>query len=92
MALVAKLSVTEARERFTSLSDQFASSPDLTVQVTKHGRPVMAMLAWDTYEAIVETLEVMADPDLMAALRQSAEDLARGNVADWDAIKAELGL
>ncbi len=90
--MVAKLSVTEARERFTSLSDQFASSPDLTVQVTKHGRPVMAMLAWDTYEAIVETLEVMADPDLMAALRQSAEDLARGNVADWDAIKAELGL
>ena len=90
--MVAKLSVTEARERFTSLSDQFAASPDLTVQVTKHGRPVMAMLSWDVYESIIETLEIMADPDLMVALRQSAEDLTRGNVVGWDEIKAEMEL
>ncbi|HEY8309346.1 MAG TPA: type II toxin-antitoxin system Phd/YefM family antitoxin [Gemmatimonadaceae bacterium] len=90
--MVARLSMAEAREQFTRLPEQFEKEPDLTVQVTRHGRPVMAVLSWELYESITETLEVMADAELMAAIRQSAQEIARGETIPWETVKAELGL
>jgi len=52
----------------------------------------MALVAWDLYEAIVETLEIMGDADLMAALRQSIKEASEGKVIPWEEVKAELGL
>ncbi|MDQ6601162.1 MAG: type II toxin-antitoxin system Phd/YefM family antitoxin [Chloroflexota bacterium] len=90
--MVAKLSMAEAREQFTRLPEQFEKEPELTVQVTRHGRPVMAVLSWELYESITETLEILGDPELMAALRQSAQEIARGETIPWETVKAELGV
>jgi antitoxin YefM len=90
--MVAKLSMAEAREQFTRLPEQFEKEPELTVQVTRYGRPVMAVLSWELYESITETLEILGDPELTAALRQSAQELARGETLDWEMVKVELGL
>lgn len=89
--MVTTLSIAEAREQFTRLPERFDEEPDLTVQVTRHGKPVMVVLPWDIYESIIETMEVMADPDLMAALRQSANDIAQGKTSDLATVKARLG-
>ncbi|MGI8687827.1 MAG: type II toxin-antitoxin system Phd/YefM family antitoxin [Thermomicrobiales bacterium] len=89
--MVTTLSIAEAREQFTRLPERFDEEPDLTVQITRHGKPVMVVLPWDTYESIIETMEVMADPDLMAALRQSANDIAQGKTSDLATVKARLG-
>ena len=90
--MVATLSMAEAREQFTRLPEQFEREPELTVQVTRHGRPVMAVLSWELYESITETLEILGDPELMAALRQSAQEIARGETVEWETVKTELGL
>lgn len=90
--MVAKLSMAEAREQFTRLPEQFEKEPELTVQVTRHGRPVMAVLSWELYESITETLEILGDPELMAALRKSAQEIVRGETTDWETVKAELGV
>ncbi len=89
--MVTTLSIAEAREQFTLLPERFNEEPDLTVQITRHGKPVMVVLPWDVYESIIETMEIMADPDLMAALRQSANDIAHGKSRDLEAVKARLG-
>ncbi len=90
--MVAKLSMAEAREQFTRLPEQFEKEPGFTVQVTRYGRPVMAVLSWELYESITETLEILGDPELMAVLRQSAQEIACGETFDWEVVKAELGL
>lgn len=90
--MVATLSMAEAREQFTRLPEQFEKEPELTVQVTRHGRPVMAVLSWELYESITETLEILGDPELMAALRQSAQEIARGETIPWETVKVELGV
>lgn len=90
--MVATLSMAEAREQFTWLPEQFEKEPELTVQVTRHGRPVMAVLSWELYESITETLEILGDLELMAALRQSAQEIARGETIPWETVKAELGV
>jgi len=85
------LPITEARDELTSLPDKLNASHE-TVTVTRHGKPVLAILPWDEYEALVETLEIMSDKDLMAALRQSIKEIKQGKLIPWERIKRELDL
>lgn len=73
------LTITEAREQLTKLPDQFAEeqAPE-PVTVTRHGEPVLAILPWELYESLVETLEILSDPEAMAQFRASVAALERG--------------
>lgn len=83
------LSITEAREQLTRLPDELARS-HATVAITRRNQPVLAVLAWDLYEAIMETLDVMGQPELLAALRASAQDIAEGRTISLDDLSREL--
>ena len=85
------ISITKARGMLTKLPEQLAEQ-NRAIALTRRGKPVMALVAWDLYEAIVETLEIMGDADLMAALRQSIKEASEGKVIPWEEVKAELGL
>ncbi len=69
--------IEELAERLPALQKILADDPDAVVAITKHGKPLMALLPWDSWEdtedqaAMMETLEIMADPNAMAAIRQS---------------------
>jgi PHD/YefM family antitoxin component YafN of YafNO toxin-antitoxin module len=43
-------------------------------------------------EAWLETLEIMADEECMAAFRRGIEDLEAGRTTSWEDVKKELGL
>lgn len=86
-----KLSITEARTQLTQLSRRLEGKPD-TVMVTQHGRAVLAVLPWDLYDSILATMEVMGDPQLMDALRRSADDIARGRTLSHEEVGRRHGL
>ncbi len=84
-------SISEIREEITRLPEHFDREPE-AVTVTRHGKPVMAILPWELYESLIETLEVISDPDLMAAFRQGVQELAEGKGRPWEDVKKDLGL
>ena len=86
-----ELPITEARHALTSLPKRLAEDPS-TVAITRRGKPVLAVMPWDLYESIVETLEIMGDDDLMAALRQGIKEIEAGKGVSWEKVKRELGL
>lgn len=83
-------SISEIREQITRLPEQFDQDPT-TVAVTRHGKPVMAILPWELYESIMETLEVMSDAELMDAFREGVKELAEGKGEPLDDVLKELG-
>jgi prevent-host-death family protein len=95
------ISISEAQNKITQLPEQFAEDPE-AVTVTRHGKPVMTILPYETYERIrealetieslQETLEIMQDEELMAAFRQGVQELAEGKGRPWEDVKKELGL
>jgi PHD/YefM family antitoxin component YafN of YafNO toxin-antitoxin module len=85
------ISITKARSMLTKFPEQLNKEHG-AIALTRRGKPVMALLAWDLYEAIVETLEIMEDAGLMAALRLSIKEASEGKVIPWEEVKAELGL
>jgi len=83
-------SISEIREEITRLPERFAEDPE-AVTVTRHGKPVMAILPWALYESIMETLEVMSDAELMASFREGVKELAEGKGEPLDDVLKELG-
>jgi len=53
---------------------------DSTITVTRNGEPVGIIMTPNRYDAMVETIEIMADKDVMAALNKSAADFKAGRV------------
>ena len=47
------------------------------VIITRSGRPAGVLISVDEYEGLMETLEVLADPELAAAVRRGLEEAER---------------
>ncbi|MFL5592180.1 MAG: type II toxin-antitoxin system Phd/YefM family antitoxin [Ktedonobacteraceae bacterium] len=99
------ISISEAQNKITQLPEQFGEEPE-AVTVTRHGKPVMAILPFNTYrslleqldtaleklDALEETLEILHDEELMASFREGVQELAEGKGRPWEDVKKELGL
>lgn len=87
------LSIMEARKKLTSMPETLMHGGEADIlEVTRRGKPVLAVMPWELYEAIAETLEVMGDKDMMAQLRQSIREMDAGSLVAWQDAKKELGL
>ncbi len=85
-----KIGMNDARAALTRLPEELEAEPGV-VSVTRHGRPVLAIMTWDDYEGILETFEILKDPEAMADLRQAIQDKEDGKVRDFEEVAAELG-
>lgn len=86
-----QLTISEARRGFLDLPEKLAREPERAVTITRRGQPVLAVLPWEFYESIVETLEVLSEPALVAALRESIEDIERGRLLNHEEVGTRLG-
>jgi antitoxin YefM len=48
------------------------------VVITKHGRPAAIMLSLEDLESLEETLAILSDPELLAAIREADAEVAAG--------------
>ena len=83
--------ITEARDALTSLPERLAKEQE-AVAVTRRGKPVLALMPWELYESLVETLEIMGDEELMASLRRSIKEVNENKVIPWSRAKKKMGL
>ena len=60
-----------------------------TITLTRNGKPVGVMMTPDRYEALLETIEIIVDPKILEALKNSANNFKAGKVYTneevWDA-------
>ena len=83
--------IIEARNKLTSLPEEFEKEPELgALAVTRRGKPVLAVMPWELYESIIETMEILGDEELMAALRQGIKDIEEGNIISWEEAQHRL--
>ncbi|MCX5794803.1 MAG: type II toxin-antitoxin system Phd/YefM family antitoxin [Elusimicrobia bacterium] len=86
------LSVTEARAQLLSLARDLGVKHGEGVEVTLRGKPVLAILPFELYEALMETMEVLSDPGQAELLRKSLRELRQGKAIPWEKAKKGLGL
>jgi prevent-host-death family protein len=87
-----QLTISEARKGLLDLPEKLARTPARAITITRRGRPVLAILPWEFYESIVETLDILGDPEAVTALRASLDDLKRGRLVRNAEAKKRLGV
>ena len=86
--MVSEMTITEARKKITSLEDTMDYED--TISITNHGKEVFALLRWDTYECIQETLEILADEQLSKDLAVGIQQIKENKLVDFEDFKAGL--
>ena len=84
-----QMSIAKARAMMSQLPE-LLSNENQAMAVTRHGKPVMAMMSWDMFESIMETMDIMGDADLMNALRQSIDDVRADRLIPLEQVKNDL--
>ena len=88
-----ELSIGEARNRLGQLPEELRQAGENgAVTITRRGEPVLAMMPYELYDSLIETLEVMSDPQLMALLRQSIREADENKLLDWEDVKRDIAL
>ncbi len=82
---------TEARAHLTDLLDEVEARHEHIV-ITRKGRPAAVIVSPAEWEALEETVEILQDDELLAALRESEEDVQAGRLSSLEEVKRELGL
>lgn len=85
------LSFTHARNHLTELLDEVEGHHEHVV-ITRNGRPAAVVLSQDEYDTLIETLEVLADEELLEDLAASERDLTASHTTPWAEVKKELSL
>ena len=89
--MLSNLPITDARQELTSLPEKLAQQGG-TLAITRRGKPVLAVMTWQHYEAILETLEIYGDINLMTNLRQGIAEVKSEQGIDWELAKQNLDL
>jgi len=88
--MVKQMSISETRKRMTSLESDM--SYEDTISVTNHGKEVLAILKWETYESIAETLDILSDPEGYDDLREGISQAQDGRLMDFEEFKKSLNV
>ena len=86
--MISTMSITETRKKITLLENTM--NYDDTISITNHGKEVFALIRWDTYECIQETLEILADEQLSKDLSTGIKQINENKLVDFDTFKAGL--
>ena len=88
--MIKQIQISEARRKLNELHKEMG--PDETVSITSRGKQVFALMPWELYESLNETIAILGDPDMMKAFKRGVQDIKSGKVNDWEKVKQELGI
>ena len=75
------MSIDEAAVRLPALARAFRQAPGgRPSAISRGGRPVLAVMAWEFYTGLVKMAELLSDEELVSVLREGLEE--DGNGAD----------
>ena len=83
------VALSEAKARLSEIMKEVVETRD-TVTITRGGTAAGVLISTEEYESLIETLEILSDPQLMAILRQAEREAGKGKLLSHEEIWSEL--
>lgn len=83
--------ISEVRSNLPKLVDLAATLSQKTL-VSVGGKVKAAIVNARDLELMEETIKVLSDPESMKAIKRGRREVGKGELIDWEDLKAELGL
>ena len=82
------LDISEARRQFSQLDKRLRE--DRVIWITRHNKKAFAVVDTDLLQTILETIEILSDPDALKMLQDGLRDVRAGRLYNHDDVKSEL--
>lgn len=82
------MDISEARGAINSIDEKLRRAR--LIKVTRHKKDAFFFVDPDYLEALIETVNVLGDPEAMSMLARSIEDIKAGRLHDHEDVKKEL--
>jgi len=83
--------LTEARKGLSKIVDEVAAIHE-HVTITRQGKPAAVVMSADEFESWQETLEIMSDPEAVAAIKRGMRDVKAGRTRPLEEVLKRLGV
>ncbi|MBI5605301.1 MAG: type II toxin-antitoxin system Phd/YefM family antitoxin [Deltaproteobacteria bacterium] len=77
------LPVTKVKRNLLEIVKQMEQEEE-TIALTKNGEPIGVMMSLSRYEGLLETIEILGNKKIVAALKASQNDFKSGKVMDHE--------
>ena len=84
-----EIEIRDASRSLTEIAKTLSENPQSVVHAEIDGERPLAIMAWDDYEALVETLEILDDPETMDSLRRASAQIEAGEGRPFEDAVAE---
>lgn len=81
--------LTEANQSLLDLAKVITEEPLI---ITQEGQPIMTAMSYQKFESLMETLDILADQTFSQKLKESIDQVKRGETVSWETAKEKLGL
>ena len=85
-----KLTITEARNKLMKLPEE--AERNEIIAITRRNKEIMALMSWELYEGLLETIEILGDPELMKDLKKGMEQVRSGKTHTIEQARKRLRL
>jgi len=75
--------ITQAKARLLDMVRQLRDTDDI-IAITKNGMPEAVLLSMKKFEGLLETIDILADAEMMKQLKGSAKDVKAGRFIDLE--------
>ncbi len=75
--------ITQAKTKLLDIVRQLHDTDD-TIAITKNGLPEAVLLSMKKFEGLLETIDILADAEMLRQLKGSADDVQAGRLLDLD--------
>lgn len=72
---------TELRQKSAEILEEAQQGP---VQVTQRNLPMAAVVSWEDYERLTDTIEVILNPETFASVKEGMFQFYDGRMRDWE--------
>ena len=82
------LDISEARKQFSRLDERLRE--DRVIWVTRHNKKAFAVVDTDLLQTVLETIEILSDPEALQMLQEGLRDIREGRLVDHEDVKNEI--
>ena len=75
--------ITKAKAKLLDMVRQLQDTDD-TIAITKNGVPEAVLLSMKKFEGFLETIDILADAEMMKQLKGSVKDVKAGRLIDLE--------
>ena len=83
------ISITEARKRIFDIAEE-VQNPGIYYTLTENGKPKAVILSYEEYDSLMENLEILSDPKVLAKIKKAEEEFERGDYITLDELAKEI--